>query len=78
MENGCQDNILDQWFFEKGIYMIQPNSFIANSEKYFICKLQKSIYGLKQASRLWNKYFDQAIKTLVVQNEDEPCMYKKT
>ena len=44
-----------------------------------VCKLHESIYGLKQVSRSWNRHFDQAIKTLDFnQNEDEPCLYKKT
>ena len=43
-----------------------------------VCKLQRSIYGLKQASRSWNIRFDQAIKSFgFIQNIDEPCVYKK-
>ena len=39
---------------------------------------QKSIYGLKQASRSWNIRFDQAVKGFgFVQNLDEPCVGKK-
>ena len=42
-----------------------------------VCKLLKSIYGIKQASRSWNIRFDQAVKTYgFEQNVDEPCVYK--
>ncbi|GJT12225.1 retrotransposon protein, putative, ty1-copia subclass [Tanacetum coccineum] len=37
-----------------------------------------SIYGLKQASRSWNKRFDEEIKRFGFdQNLDEPCVYQK-
>ncbi len=40
--------------------------------------MQKSIYGLKQASRSWNIRFDKVVKALgFVKNEEEPCVYKK-
>ena len=43
-----------------------------------VCKLQRSIYGLKQESRTWNIRFDQAIKTFGFnKNLDEPCVYKR-
>ncbi|GJU87508.1 retrotransposon protein, putative, ty1-copia subclass [Tanacetum coccineum] len=37
-----------------------------------------SIYGLRQASRSWNKRFDEEIKKFgYTQNLDEPCLYQK-
>ena len=48
---------------EEDIYMMQPDGFIANNQSQRVCKLQKSIYGLKQASRSWNIRFDEAIKS---------------
>ena len=43
-----------------------------------VCKLKRSIDGLKQASRAWNIRFDQAIKSFgFEQNLDEPCVYKR-
>ena len=48
---------------EEDIYMQQPEDFIAGRKANLVCKLQKSIYGLKQASRSWNIRFDQAVKS---------------
>ena len=39
-----------------------------------ICKLQRSIYGLVQASRSWNKHFDSVIKAYgFIQTFGEAC-----
>ena len=52
--------------------------FIAKGQEHMVCKLQRSIYGLKQASQLWNIRFDQAIKTFGFDKSlDEPCVYKR-
>ncbi|KAA0066797.1 gag/pol protein [Cucumis melo var. makuwa] len=58
--------------------MAQPKGFIEKGQEQKVCKLQKSIYGLKLASRSWNIRFDTAIKFYgFEQNVDEPCVYKK-
>ena len=60
------------------VYMIQPEGFVDPKNARKICKLQKSIYGLKQASRSWNIRFDEVVKGFgFIKNEDEPCVYKK-
>ena len=48
---------------DETIYMVQPEGFIAKSQEKKVCKLQKSIYGLKQASRSWNIKFDQSVNS---------------
>ena len=35
---------------EETIYMVQPENFVLGDSKSMVCKLKKSIYGLKQAS----------------------------
>ena len=63
---------------DESIYMVQPNGFVVKGQERKVCKLLRSIYGLKQASRSWNQRFDQAIKTFgFEQNVDEPCVYKR-
>ena len=60
---------------EEDIYMQQLEGFVASAKCNLVCKLQKSIYGLKQASRSWNTRFDQAVKSFrFLQNLDEPCV----
>ena len=43
---------------EKDIYMDQPEGFIVPGKEKFVCKLKRSLYGLKQSPRQWNKRFD--------------------
>ena len=49
-------------FLEEELYMMQPEGFIDPKDANKVCKLQRSIYGLVQASRSWNKHFDSVIK----------------
>ncbi|KAM2676504.1 hypothetical protein EV1_003163 [Malus domestica] len=65
-------------YLEEELYMTQPEGFMFKSEKTKVCKLQRSIYGLKQASRSWNIRFDPEIKTFgFTQIEDDNCVYQK-
>jgi hypothetical protein len=58
--------------------MVQPEGFVDPINAGKICKVQKSIYGLKQASRSWNIHFDEVVKGFGFhQNEEEACVYQK-
>ena len=49
-------------FLEEELYMMQPEGFVDPKGANKVCKIQRSIYGLMQASRSWNKRFDGVIK----------------
>ena len=65
-------------YLEEDIYMEQFLSFTSSDEDHKVCKLHRSIYGLKQASWSWNTYFNDTIKSFdFIRNEKESCIYKK-
>ena len=65
-------------YLEEDICMLQPEGFKPKGKEHMVYKLQRSIFGLKQASKSWNIRFDQAVKFYVFdQNIDEPCVYKR-
>nr|GEY74417.1 hypothetical protein [Tanacetum cinerariifolium] len=65
-------------YLNEKVYMEQPEGFVNPKYPNRVCKLKRSIYGLKQASRQWNKRFDDEIKKFgFTQNRDEPCVYIK-
>ena len=65
-------------FLEEELYMMQPEGFINPKDANKVCKLQRSICGLVQASRSWNICFDKLIKAYsFIQTCGEACIYKK-
>ena len=65
-------------FIKEELYMMQPEGFVNTKSATKICKLQRSIYGLVQASQSWNIRFDKFIKGYsFIQTCDEACIYKK-
>ena len=65
-------------FIKEELYMMQPGGFVNPKGANKICKLQRSIYGLVQASRSWNVCFDNVIKAYdFIQTCGEACIYKK-
>ena len=65
-------------FLKEELYMMQPEGFVDPENADKVCKLQRSIYGLVQASRSWNLRLDEVIKAFeFIQVYGEACIYKK-
>nr|GFA11267.1 hypothetical protein [Tanacetum cinerariifolium] len=65
-------------YLNEEVYMEQPEDFVNPKYPNRVCKLKRSIYWMKQASRQWNKRFDDEIKKFgFTQNRNEPCVYIK-
>jgi hypothetical protein len=50
----------------ENVYMAQPKGFVAEGKEKMGCRLKKSIYGLKQASRQWYLKFDETVRKFLV------------
>ena len=61
---------------EEEIYMEQPDGFLVHGQENKVCKLDKYIYGLKQAPKQRHEKFDNLIisKGFKV-NENDKCIY---
>ena len=66
---------IDGWLKED-IYMKQPQEFEVKGKEHLVCKLKRSIYGLKQSPRCWNDELDTFMKELgLKQSNNDPCIY---
>lgn len=60
----------------KDVYMSHPEVFIHTKFPDRVCKLEKSIYGLKQAYRSWNLCFHEIVNEFgFSRSEYESCVY---
>jgi transposase InsO family protein len=61
---------------EEEIYMKQPTGFTKPGTEGMVCRLNKSLYGLRQAGRVWNKRIDVELKALgFAPIHADPCVY---
>ena len=62
------------------IYVEQPKGYekVGKNGEKLVCKLNKSLYGLKQSGRNWNETIhDYLSKEGFVQSLADPCVYRK-
>lgn len=58
------------------IYMLQAPGFINEDHKNLVCKLQRSLYGLKQSPRCWNEKFVKFLENFHFKNiESDKCVF---
>jgi hypothetical protein len=61
---------------EKEIYMEQLQGFMHQGGEHLMCKLHKSLYGLKQSPRAWNQKLDVFLKNIeFMKSEADPSVY---
>lgn len=59
--------------------MAQPQGFVHSKYSNRVCKLEITIYRLKQSSRIRNLWFHKKVKEFrFARIKDESCVYVKT
>ena len=58
--------------------MVQPQGYTMSSEEHLVCKLKKSLYGLKQSPRKWHLNFDSFLASsgYTRLDADHRCYFK--
>ena len=49
---------------EQNIFMAQPQGFVDPAHPHYVCKLNRALYGLRQAPRAWFQRFTPFLKSL--------------
>lgn len=61
---------------QEEVYMQQPEGFAVKGKEGLVCKLNRSIYGLRQSPRCWNFTLDKKLKEMGLQpTPSDPCLY---
>lgn len=63
---------------QEEIYMRQPPGYSEPGKEKLVCRLQRSLYGLKQAARIWNGTVKEILfEAGFCQSESDACLYSK-
>ncbi|KAL0540172.1 hypothetical protein IC582_024402 [Cucumis melo] len=63
---------------DEEVFMDQSEGFMVEGKEHMVCKLKRSIYGLKQASRQWYIKFNDTITSFGFnENIVDRCIYLK-
>nr|GEY20615.1 zinc finger, CCHC-type [Tanacetum cinerariifolium] len=63
---------------DEEVYMKQPEGFVMPGNENKVCKLVKSLYGMKQAPKQWHQKFDEVVLSSDFHlNQSDKCVYSK-
>ena len=61
------------------IYTQQPPGYGEQGKEHLVCKVRKSLYGLKQSPRCWNTAFREYMESIhFKQSTADPCVFIQT
>jgi hypothetical protein len=61
---------------DEEIYIKQPEGFVTHGQENVVCRLRKSLYGLKQTPKQCHEKFDRTLTSAgFVVNEANTCVY---
>jgi hypothetical protein len=63
---------------EEEVYMRQPNGYAVPGTEHLVCKLKRSIYGLKQSPRAWYQKLDAFLLSIGMKRSlTDPSLYTR-
>src|ERR1051325_10197320 len=61
---------------DETILMRQHEGYVEKGKEDYVCKLNRSLYGLKQSPRQWNRRFDKFMTRIsFVRSQFDHCVY---
>ena len=61
---------------EEELYVKQAEGFVVEGQEHLVCKLKRSLYGLKPSSRCWNQILHTPLMEMgFKQTPSDSCIY---